>query len=43
LIYKGRHSWFFKVVELREEWGKNNKKAYWVPTWAQENRFNNWR
>ncbi len=42
LIYKAHHSWFFKVTELKEELIKNNKKAYWVPAWAQENRFNNW-
>ena len=43
MIYKGHHSWFFKLVELGEERVKNNKKAYWVPNWDQENRFNNWK
>lgn len=42
LVYKAVHSWFIKVTDLKEDLIKNNKKSYWVPTYAQEGRFNNW-
>ncbi len=42
LIYKANHCWFFKVTQLKQDLIKNNMKAYWVPTFAQEGRFNNW-
>lgn len=42
LIYRANHCWFFKVTDLKQDLIKNNKKAYWVPTFAQEGRFNNW-
>lgn len=42
LIYKAVHCWFIKVTALKEDLLANNKKAYWVPKFAQEGRFNNW-
>jgi isoleucyl-tRNA synthetase len=30
------------VTALKEDMVKNNMKAKWVPTFAQEKRFNNW-
>lgn len=42
LIYRAVTTWFIKVTEVKERLLANNKKAYWVPQWAQEKRFNNW-
>ncbi|EGR29757.1 isoleucine tRNA synthetase, putative [Ichthyophthirius multifiliis] len=42
LIYKAVHCWFIKVTAIKEDLVQNNKKAYWVPKFAQEGRFNNW-
>lgn len=42
LIYKAVHCWFIKVTAMKEDLIANNKKAYWVPKFAQEGRFNNW-
>ena len=42
LIYRANSCWFFKVTDLKPDLIKNNKKAYWVPAFAQEGRFNNW-
>jgi len=42
LIYKAVNSWFIKVKTVKSDLLENNKKAYWVPTFAQEKRFHNW-
>ena len=42
LIYKAINTWFIKVSSIKERILENNKRAYWVPNWAQEKRFNNW-
>lgn len=42
LIYKAIHCWFIDVVSLKERLLANNKKSKWVPSFAQEKRFNNW-
>ena len=42
LIYKAVHCWFIKVTDIKDKLVQNNKKSYWVPTFAQEGRFNNW-
>jgi isoleucyl-tRNA synthetase len=42
LIYKAVDTWFIRVSEVRDRLVNNNKQATWVPSWAQEKRFNNW-
>lgn len=42
LIYRAITSWFVDVTAIKEQLLENNKKAYWVPTFAQEKRFHNW-
>ena len=42
LIYKAIKTWFIKVKDIREKLIANNKKAYWVPEYAQKGRFHNW-
>ena len=42
LIYKAVNTWFIKVKSVKEDLLENNKKAYWVPAFAQEKRFHNW-
>lgn len=42
LIYKAIHCWFIDVTKIKEQLVQNNFKAKWVPTFAQEKRFNNW-
>lgn len=42
LVYKAVDTWFIKVTAVKENLVNNNKKAHWVPQWAQEKRFNNW-
>jgi len=42
LIYRAVHSWFVDVTAIKEGLLENNKKARWVPTFAQEKRFHNW-
>lgn len=42
LIYKAIKTWFIKVKDIREKLIANNKKAYWVPEYAQTGRFHNW-
>jgi isoleucyl-tRNA synthetase len=42
LIYKAIKTWFIKVKDIREKLIANNKKAYWVPEYAQKSRFHNW-
>ncbi|EGR33327.1 isoleucyl-tRNA synthetase, putative [Ichthyophthirius multifiliis] len=42
LIYKAVQCWFIKVTEIKQQLIQNNKKAYWVPKFAQEGRFNSW-
>ena len=42
LVYKAVHSWFIGVTTLKDKLLVNNKKSRWVPSFAQENRFNNW-
>jgi len=42
LIYKAVNTWFINVKSIKEDLLKNNMKAYWVPTFAQEKRFHNW-
>lgn len=36
------HCWFIKVTEIKEQLIENNKKAHWVPSFAQTGRFNKW-
>ena len=42
LMYRAITSWFINVKSIRESLCANNKKAYWVPAFAQEKRFHNW-
>lgn len=42
LIYRAISSWFINVKSIKEDLLQNNKKAYWVPAFAQEKRFHNW-
>lgn len=42
LIYKAHSSWFIGVTKIKDDLVKNNMKAYWIPAFAQEKRFNNW-
>ncbi len=42
LIYKAIKTWFIRVTDLKEKLIANNKKSYWVPQFAQHNRFANW-
>lgn len=34
LIYKAVHCWFIKVTDIKDKLVQNNKKSYWVPTFA---------
>lgn len=42
LIYKAIKTWFIKVKDIRGKLIANNKKSYWVPEYAQFNRFEKW-
>jgi len=42
LIYRAVNSWFINVKAIKAQLLENNKKAYWVPAFAQEKRFHNW-
>jgi len=42
LIYRAVTSWFVDVTAIKENLLENNKKARWVPVFAQEKRFHNW-
>jgi isoleucyl-tRNA synthetase len=42
LIYKAVPSWFVKVESLRSQLLENNAQTYWVPSFVQEKRFQNW-
>jgi len=42
LIYRAINSWFINVKGIKTDLLENNKKAYWVPSFAQEKRFHNW-
>ena len=42
LIYKAVKTWFIKVTDIKDKLLVNNKKARWVPKFAQEKRFHNW-
>lgn len=42
LIYKAVPSWFVAVESIREKLLKNNAETYWVPSFVNEKRFQNW-
>lgn len=42
LIYKAVPSWFVAVESIRDKLLASNAQAYWVPSFVQEKRFQNW-
>eukprot|EP00903_Cladosiphon_okamuranus_P006585 g6433.t1 len=42
LIYKAVPSWFVAVESIRDKLLKNNAETYWVPSFVNEKRFQNW-
>lgn len=42
LIYKAVPSWFVSVESIKDRLIANNKLSYWVPSFVQEKRFQNW-
>lgn len=42
LIYKAVPSWFVAVESIRDKLLKNNAQTYWVPSFVNEKRFQNW-
>ena len=42
LIYKAVNCWFIRVTDIKSDLLANNQKSTWVPTFAQEGRFQNW-
>lgn len=42
LIYKAVPSWFVAVESIRDRLLASNAQAYWVPSFVQEKRFQNW-
>ncbi|CAD8078640.1 unnamed protein product [Paramecium sonneborni] len=42
IIYKAINCWFIKVTAIKDKLLANNKKARWIPSSIQEERFHNW-